>query len=136
MNDSLEPRIEQVEHRLIARQLQLRHHWQALGQRVQRATEPRRQLVPMVAAVLSLLAAGWLLRRLGARPAGPPAPQAAGAAGTGWRLFDPSAWICGAVWLWPLLPAAWRARGPGTASLFVALGLPLVERLFRRRAPH
>jgi len=139
MSDSLEQRIEQVEQRLLARQQQLQHRWLALGQRVHQATEPRRLVVPAIGVVLSLLVGGWLLRRLGARRAQHlPAPPAAGVAGAGggWRLFDPRAWMRGAVWLWPLLPLAWRARaGPGAASLFVALGLPWVEDLFKRRAP-
>jgi hypothetical protein len=40
----------------------------------------------------------------------------------------------GAAIVWPLLPANWRARvDPRTASLFMAVGLPLAELLFERR---
>ncbi len=133
MNGTLQQRIDEVDQRLLARQQQLRQHWQALGLRVERATAPRRLVAPLLVSVFSLLAAGWLLRRVGARRVSEPVPRGERAAGAGWRLFDPLAGVRGAVALWPLLPAQWRARaGPGTAWAFIALGLPLVEGWLRR----
>ena len=94
---------------------------------------PARVAATLALAGASLLAAGWLLRRVGARRVTDPVPRAERAAGAGWRLLDPLAWVRGAVALWPLLPAQWRARaGPGTAWAFIALGLPLVEGWLRR----
>ena len=133
MSSTLQQRIDVVEQRLLERQQQFRQHWQALGLRVERATAPRRLVAPVLVAVFSLLATGWLLRRVVARGVSEPVQRGERAAGAGWRLFDPLAWVRGAVALWPLLPAVWRARaGPGTAWAFIVLGLPLVEGWLRR----
>ena len=84
MSSMLQQRIDVGEQRLLERQQQFRQHWQALGLRVERATAPRRLVAPVLVAVFSLLATGWLLRRVVARGVSEPVPRGERAAGAGW----------------------------------------------------
>lgn len=136
---TLDERIALAEQRLVAREQALRHSAQALLQRAQEATEPRRMVRPAVYA-LGALAIVWgavrLLRhrRDAGRPGTTAAPAVTSAASSASR-FGEVPWVRAAALLWPLLPVAWRGRmGPDTASLLVAMGLPLAGLLFRKRA--
>jgi hypothetical protein len=136
---TLDERIALAEQRLVAREQALRNGAHALLQRAQQATEPRRMLRPALYA-LGALALAWGLirlirRRPGAeRPVATAAPGATRAATTATR-FGEVPWARAAALLWPLLPAAWRGRiRPDTASIFVAVGLPLAGLLFRKRS--
>jgi hypothetical protein len=138
---TLDERIALAEARLMAREQALRQGAQALMQRAQTATEPRRMLRPALYA-LGALALAWgavrlLRRRRGAESPGttvvPSSTRVAPASG-----FAEVPWVRAAALLWPLLPVAWRGRmGPEAASVLVAVGLPLAGLLFsrRRRAP-
>jgi apolipoprotein D and lipocalin family protein len=131
---TLDERIAMAESRLVAREQGLRRGADALLQRLRRATEPRRLVWPLLGGVSSLLIVGWAWRRIGGvrhtHGSASAAPERVRAASSG-RSDVP--WVRAAALAWPLLPAAWRARvGPGTASLVVAVGLPLAEQLFKR----
>jgi hypothetical protein len=141
---TLDERIAQAEQRLVAREQGLRSGWQALTRRAQRATEPRRLVWPVLGVAAALLAAVWLLRRRAGVGMGALAGAVASSASSATfaaRTPKPGAarwselpWVRGTALVWPLLPAHWRARfSPGTASLMVAVGLPLIEQLFKRR---
>jgi hypothetical protein len=139
---TLDERIALAEQRLVAREQALRHGAQALLQRAQTATEPRRMLRPALYA-LGALALVWGIVRLirgrrdtAERPSTPAAPASTPAASA--SRFGEVPWVRAAALLWPLLPVAWRGRmGPDTASMLVAVSLPLVGLLFskRMRAP-
>ena len=134
---TLDERIAAAELRLMEREQRLRGGVDSMLQRLRSATEPRRLLWPAMVGVLSLVAVAWVWRRLGrGRRAGNlnSAEPARGRAGSPPR--SDVLWVRAAALAWPLLPAHWRARvGPGTASLVVAVGLPLAEQLFKRAAP-
>jgi len=140
---TLDERIALAEQRLVAREQALRHGAQALLQRAQTATEPRRMLRPALYA-LGALALIWGVVRLirsrrdtAERPGTPAAPAATPIASSASR-FGEVPWVRAAALLWPLLSVAWRGRmGPDTASILVAVGLPLAGLLFskRQRAP-
>lgn len=135
---TLEYRIRLAEQRLVAREVKLRAGWCAFGERVQRATEPRRLLLPALAGAMSLLAMWWAAR--GARGPRPEladrvlaSAQARAGGGPRWAELP---WARAAAIVWPLLPAAWRARvSPGTAQLAVAMGVPLAQHLTTRSQP-
>jgi len=125
MND-LDDRILAAEQRLIAREQVLGRHVAALGQRVHRALQPRHLIVPVLGAVLLLVATGWLIGRGGRRRAAggriEPAPAAGGA----------SRWMDLLALAWPLLSQVWRQRA-GPVAAAVSLGQRLSAR--HRRAP-
>ena len=135
---TLDERIALAEQRLVAREQLWQHSARALLQRAQTATEPRRMLRPALYA-LGALALAWgagrLLRRK--RVAGGPdntATSATTPAAPSASRFGQVPWVRAAALLWPLLPVAWRGRvGPDTASILVAVGLPLAGLLFSKR---
>lgn len=138
---TLDERIAQAERRLVAREQGLRTGWQGLARRARRATEPRRLVWPVLGTIAALGAAVWLLRgRAGpgigalAGAVASSATVAAGAPKPGAARWRELPWMRGTALVWPLLPAHWRAHlSLATASLLVAVGLPLAERLFKPR---
>jgi len=125
MKADIDARILEVEQRLIAREGKLRRDVAHLNGQLRERLSPR-QWAPSVGAGLLTVAA---LAALWRRPT-PPAPRAPG---------SPSP-LASLPWMhlmglaWPLLPEHWRQRvGPFTASSFVTLGLPLIERLLGTR---
>jgi len=137
---TLDQRIALAEQRLVAREQALRHGAQALLQHAKKATEPKRMVRPAVYG-LGALALVWVAARLLRRrpdanaPSSMAAPAAATSAASSASRFGEVPWVRAAALLWPLLPVAWRGRmGPDTASLLVAMSLPLVGLLFRKRA--
>lgn len=140
---TLDERITLAEQRLVAREQALRHGAQALVQRAQSVTEPRRMVRPAVFA-LGVLALVWGAARLMRRrsvgetlhaTATATAASATAPAVSSASRFGEVPWMRAAVLLWPLLPAAWRGRmGADTASTLVAVGLPLAGLLFSKRA--
>jgi hypothetical protein len=86
---------------------------------------------------------GWLWRRRPAAGAGsaptPPRPVAPeGGDDSGGDSSDSGGgrWLHLLPMLWPLLPSTWRARVPPPLhKLAVRLGVPLLEKLFKRRQP-
>ena len=139
---TLDERIALAEQRLAAREQLLQHDARALLKRVQTATEPRRMLRPVLYA-LGALALAWgagrLLRRKHVdRRLRSAAVLATTPAASSASRFGEVPWVRAAALLWPLLPVTWRGRmGPDTASILVAVGLPLAGLLFskRQRAP-
>ncbi len=140
---TLDERIALAEQRLVAREQAFRHGAQALLQRAQVATEPRRMVRPAVFALGALALVWGAVRLLRRRRVPESVPERAGTtAALVAASAAPSAsrsgnvpWVRAAALLWPLLPVAWRGRmGPDTASLLVAVGLPLAGLLFRKRA--
>jgi len=134
---TLDERIALAEQRLMAREQALRHGAQALLQRAQKATEPRRMVRPAVFA-LGALALVWGAVRLMRRVRGAEGPGTASAAPRAAASASPLGqvpWARAAALLWPLLPMAWRGRmGPESASLLVAMGPPLIGLLFSNRS--
>lgn len=137
---TLEERIALAEQRLVAREQAFRQQAQALLQRAQKATEPRRMVRPALFALGALVLVWGALRLL--RPRRTPSGAGAGTADA--SSTPPAAppasrhgevpWVRAAALLWPLLPVAWRGRmGPDTASLLVAVALPLAGMLFSKR---
>ncbi len=137
----LDGRIACVERRLIAREDGVRRRVALLTRRVSHAMQPRQLLTPVLGGLLGLTGLWWLLRGrsgdsggLVARPAsasdrGDPTDPAR--PGGGGEL----PWVRLLGLAWPLLPERWRNRvNPATASTVLALGLPLLERLFAGRA--
>ncbi|MEJ5999331.1 lipocalin family protein [Paucibacter soli] len=127
----LEQRIQLAEQRLIAREERLRLRWHSIVARTQRATEPRRWVLPMLGAGLALLT-GWRHARSERRSASHRPP--------GRRPISPvrraPPWLRKAFFmLWPMLPSTWRARwGPDARSMLAAAAMPLFELLIRPRA--
>lgn len=136
---TLDERIALAEQRLVAREQTLRHGAQALLKRAQEATEPRRILRPALYALGVLVfvwgAARLMRRRPDAERPGTSAASAATPVGSSVSRFGEVPWVRAAALLWPLLPVAWRGRmGPDAASILVAVGLPLVGLLFKKRS--
>jgi hypothetical protein len=133
---TLDERIALAEQRLMAREQALRHGAQALLQRAQKATEPRRMVRPAVFA-LGALALVWGALRLMRRGRGAEGPRTASAAPRAAASASPLGqvpWARAAAVLWPLLPMAWRGRmGADNASMLVAMGVPLIGWLFSQR---
>jgi len=127
---SLDERIRRAELRLIAREDSLKRRIDLLGQRVQEALRPRRYLTPAIGVAAASWALWMMLSRRRARATAPGATARAAAGGTLGEL----PWMHLLPLVWPLLPAAWRARiNPATVATVVSLGLPLAGRLFARR---
>jgi len=121
----LDARIRAVEARLIEREERLGLRLAALGTRVRRAVEPRRLLQPLLGALLGIAGLWWLLRSGSPRPRErEPRERVAAPAAAGHAM----PWAHVVAFVWPLLPARWRARvSPGVASAAVSIGLPLLE---------
>jgi hypothetical protein len=135
---TLDERITLAEQRLVAREQSLRHGAQALLQRAQEATKPRRMLRPALYALGALVlvwgAARLMRRKPAAERPGTPAASAATPVGSSVSRFGEVPWVRAAAPLWPFLPVAWRGRmGPDAASILVAVGLPLAGLLFKKR---
>ncbi len=136
---TLGERIALAEQRLVAREQAWRDGAQALLHRAHKATEPRRMVRPVLYA-LGALALVWgavrlLRRRRGTEGPGTAAALAATPAAPSALRFGDVPWVRAAAVVWPLLPAAWRGRmGPDATSILVAVGLPLVGLLFRKRS--
>jgi len=99
-----------------------------------------RQLVRPALYALGALALVWgaarlLRRRAGAERTDNTTASATTPAAPSASRFGEVPWVRAAAVLWPLLPVAWRGRmGPDTASIVVAIGLPLAGLLFRKRS--
>lgn len=134
----LDERIALAEQRLVAREHALRQGAQALLQRAQQATEPRRMLPPALYALGAMALAWGAMRLIRGRP-GSARPSTTGASAAPAGASPASRWgevpwVRAAALLWPFLPAAWRGRmGPEAASVLVAVGLPLAGLLLRKR---
>lgn len=124
MND-LDTRILVAEQRLIAREQALGLQVDALGRRVRRALQPRRLIGPVLGAALLLVAAGWLIGRVGRRVAAPARAEAPPA--------RESRWIRMAALAWPLLSQVWHPRS-GPVAAAVTMGLRLFSRVRRASA--
>lgn len=129
----LDTQIEQLEHRLVAREAWLRSAVQSLSQRAQLAVAPRPWLLPMLCGGAALwLGWRWLRHRRPASPANATMPVSAVV-----RRGDVVANLPWAGLLalgWPLLPLAWRKRlSPSTATAVVSAGFSIVRRLRGRR---
>ncbi len=161
-DDDLDTRIRRAEQDLIARDERVLRQVKALGQRLNRARDPRRWAVPAGAAVVALAGAWWLWRRHGASSArgargahrqalesGPRVDHAGHAPlrGTGAALGLVGAGRLLMQWLplvWPMIPPRWRPPvNPASASSLLAFGLQLARRRWPsgataalRTAPH
>jgi len=123
-DDDLDARIRRAEAAVIARDQRVKQQVAQLGQRVRRAREPARWVVPVASGALALLAGWWLWRRLRPRPAPPapaPASNTAGAdTGRGHKLD----WLELIALAWPFVPEAWKHRwGPTSTSAMMNVGL-------------
>lgn len=135
---TLDERIALAEQRLVANEQNLQHRARALLQRAQTVTEPRRMIRPALYALGTLALAWGAMRLLQGRrgtqgPDATASPRAVTAAPAASRWGEVP-WVRASALLWPLLPVAWRGRiGADTASIVVAVGLPLAGWLFRKR---
>lgn len=121
----LDARILQAEQRLIEREENLHRSIHALGLRVRQSLQPRRLLLPAVGVIVGIL---WLNRQR--RRAAAQAQRATAAAARPRGHSRAGIWIPMVGLVWPMLPAAWRARVPPTlANLMLGTGLPLLEQL-------
>ena len=142
-DDDLDTRIRRAEQDLIARDERVLRQVKALGQRLRRASDPRRWAVPAAAAAVALGGAWWLWRHHGpsasARPREPArgrwrqhesdhaplraAGAALGLAGAGRLLMQ---WL---PLVWPMIPARLRPPvNPASATSLLAFGLQLARR--------
>lgn len=121
----LDERIRRAEQRLMARDAAVGTRLLLIGERVQRgAAQPGQLLVPGLAAAGALVALVLGVRRLTT-----PVPVGRATGHARWP------WLRLLMLGWPLLPARWRSRvNPATATALATVGMPLLERLFRRRA--
>ncbi len=99
MTEDLGSQIATAERRLIEREDRLRRQWRSLGQDVRRAVQPRRMVVPLIAAAAMLLLVSRLLRR-------PQLPERRTREG----LLARIPWMQLAALALPLLPLHWRER--------------------------
>jgi apolipoprotein D and lipocalin family protein len=141
--DDLDTRIRRAESDLIARDERVLRQVKALGDRLERARDPRRWAVPVAGTVVAVAGAWWLWRRYG--PAGtvgrahgwdgadtshPRHSTTMRAAGTAVGLAGASRLLM--QWLplvWPMIPARWRPPvNPTSASSLLAFGLQMARR--------
>ncbi|MEO5698615.1 MAG: lipocalin family protein, partial [Burkholderiaceae bacterium] len=130
----LDARIQRAEERLVAREQLVRDRVGALRQRVRAATAPRKLVGPALGAVLALGGIGWLWRRrepLATLGSGGTSSVDGAAPQSGLAQLPWTQMMALAV---PMLPTAWRSRvNPATVSTMLALGLPLIDRISKRR---
>lgn len=140
----LDARIRQAEQRLILREENLRRRAGDLRRRVKDALQPRRLLGPALGAGAAALGLAWFWRSRAAPAAAvaaAPARDASAAAAArsgqaGGARHSQVPWVRLVGFVWPLLPAAWRARvSPNTVNMVMALGLPMAEAVFTRPPP-
>lgn len=137
-SDDLDARIRRAEIDLVARDERVRLQVTALGQRLRRAREPARWVLPLAGGALAVATGWWLWRRFAPKP-----PQAAGAAEAAPPRAQRQAgdgdghwhWLELLAMAWPLLPEPWRARwGPTSTAAMMNLGSMLVNRVFGARS--
>lgn len=125
-DDDLDARIRRAELAVIARDQRVKRQVAQLGQRVRRAREPARWVVPVASGALALLAGWWLWRRLRPRPA-PPAAMAGDSSTTSRPAAGRSNkldWLELIALAWPFVPEAWKQRwGPTSTGAMMNLGL-------------
>jgi apolipoprotein D and lipocalin family protein len=125
-DDDLDARIQRAELALIARDQRVKHQVALLGQRVRRAREPARWIVPVASGALVLLAGWWLWRRRRPRPAPAAAmdehsPRTSGGEAHRSHKLD---WLELLALAWPFVPESWRRRwGPTSTGALMNLGL-------------
>lgn len=129
----LDTQIEQLEQRLVAREVWLRSTAESLARRTKLAVTPKPWVLPVVGAgVVLWLGWRWWHRRDSARPVSvDPAALATG------RRMDG---LAGLPWAgltslgWPLVPVAWRGRlSPAAAAAVISTVVSVARRLLRRR---
>ena len=129
----LDTQIEQIEQRLIAREVWLRATAESLAHRTKLAVTPKPWVLPVVGAgVVLWLGWRWWHRRDSARHV----RVDAAAPATGRRMdgFAGLPWAGLTSLGWPLVPLAWRGRlSPAAAAAVVSTVLSVARRLLRRR---
>ncbi|KQW52019.1 MULTISPECIES: lipocalin family protein [unclassified Roseateles] len=126
----IDEQIRLIEHRLIAREENLRRGVANFGGQLRETLSPKRLLVPVGGALLGVVALASLWRRPRHRPAavhlppeappGPPPPHIP--------------WMQLLGLAWPMLPERWRHRvNPAMVSSLVVLGQPLIDSLLGQR---
>jgi apolipoprotein D and lipocalin family protein len=156
--DDLDTRIRQAEHDLIERDERVLRQVKALGQRMKRARDSQRWVVPAAAAAVAMAGAWWLWRHhgpsarrdrqaLAERPRRYHEADHAHLRGAGAALGLVGAGRMLMQWLplvWPMIPARWRPPlNPASATSLLAFGLQLARRRWSpaataelRTAPH
>ncbi len=128
----LDERIRLAEQRLISREQRLARAVSAWPGQIRSAVRPSRLMVPLLGLLVTAVTAGWLwkrwqARRPDARVLGRQAPASTVARGS---EPSPVAWASVLALAMPLLPARMRLHiKPATASTWLALGVPLLQRL-------
>lgn len=131
---TLDERIAMAEQRLMARDERLHSGLQALRRRTRHALQPKRLVWPALGLAAVLLASLWLLRRTRTTDGTDRDVSTSARTDAYSPLAADGPWMRGGLLLWPLLPEHWRARvNPALASAMVAIGLPLLQWLLKRR---
>ncbi|WP_374562731.1 lipocalin family protein [Ideonella sp.] len=121
-SDDLDTRIRRAELALMARDARVKRQVALLGQRVRRARDPARWVMPVAGGALALLAGWWLWRRVRPRPAPHAAAHHAAAAGA--ARPGKLDWLELVALAWPFIPEHWRQRwGSNPTSAMMNLGM-------------
>ncbi|MGQ3051533.1 MAG: lipocalin family protein [Roseateles sp.] len=126
----IDEQIRLIEHRLIAREENLRRGVADFSGQLRETLSPRRLLVPVGGALLGVVALASLWRRPRPQPVAVHLPPEAPSG----SLPPHIPWMQLLGLAWPMLPERWRHRvNPATVSSLVVLGQPLIDSLLGQR---